>query len=172
MSFDFLEPFFAFRLLALLLYTVVVKRVTSFTVAIACIIVIECIHVPIELTLLPMFSAADLTLAEWQQLRAVWYGSFLLTDLVVVGAIYAVTKRLHLKLELASKCIMAIFMALAMVQIVTFFSYYLGFRDAIKDYHYVLVRILNWADVAVIGSYCTWCIYQTVKHRTQDTEFE
>ncbi|WP_414827784.1 hypothetical protein [Alteromonas sp. H39] len=103
----------AFYFVALLLHVLTVRRLTAFSFVIVGVLLLDFLHVGFEFFLKSHFhEPAFSTLVYYS-----WYLGFALSDFAFVAVIATICKNANLKLDIASKVILSLYVVLGAIQL-------------------------------------------------------
>ncbi|WP_414827783.1 hypothetical protein [Alteromonas sp. H39] len=135
------------NILLLICYVAVVNRISSFTIIITGVILIEFLHQGIY-ALLSQPSVLEL-LETW--IFVAWYLGFGLTDFAFVIVAIAVCKQSHTPIQKTSKIILGIFIFLGLLQVARFIEKQYSGTDYFKFLYTQGIPFINYMIVALLG---------------------
>ncbi|QJR82333.1 hypothetical protein CA267_017030 [Alteromonas pelagimontana] len=157
MSFD-ISPITIINLTCLIVYSAVVRRLTSFTYVMVGIIAIEALHQALTLTLMPLANSEH----HNYLIFSLWYLGFAFSDFLCVGLVILGVKYSRQKMERASKFILGLLIAFGVFQVVRYIerllidSEFMGYV-----YAYVIVA-MNYFVSLILVIYIGKCIYERI----------
>lgn len=102
-----------FYFVALLLHVLTVRRLTAFSFVIVGVLLLDFLHVGYEFFLKSYFHDPALSTLVYYG----WYLGFALSDFAFVALIAGICKNAHLKLDIASKVILSLYVLLGVIQL-------------------------------------------------------
>ncbi len=152
-----------FYFIALLLYIFTVRRLTAFSFVVVGVLLLDFLHVGFEFFLKSHFhEPAFSTLVYYS-----WYLGFAFTDFAFVAVIISMCKSSRLKLDIASKVILSLYVALGLLQIFTLVERLVVNSDIVNFLYTHSVPILNFViAVTLFGFIATSMIHSLRHHKT------
>lgn len=144
--FDLIPLSTVLNICLLIAYIAIVSRVTSYTVVIAGVILIEFLHQGLY-SYLSQPTAQDY-IGKW--IYFAWYLGFGLTDLVFVLSVIACCRQLNISIQMISKTILVIFTFLGLLQIARFIEKQYSGTDLLKLLYTQGIPAFNYLIVALL----------------------
>lgn len=143
-----------FYVVALLLYVFIVRRLTAFSFVIVGVLLLDFLHVGYSI-FLSSFSHDPTTKTF---VFYAWYIGFAITDFLFVWALAAWCKNSGLKLDVASKVILAIYAVLGFLQIFRLIERVLVNSDLMSFIYSNGIPILNFCIAAILFSFIAFSL--------------
>lgn len=112
--FDLIPSSTLLNLAALVVYVLIVRRITVFSFVLVGVMIIEALHQGISFYLQSFFTAPD----TWALVKVSWYTSFALTDFLFYGLTVHLTHTYRLEMDNVSKIVIHLYLVMGFIQLV------------------------------------------------------